>query len=305
MQTRTTSRLTGRWATLAIVLLTGLGLVGATAPATAQPTKDHGRIVVRASAEGLTLSRNVTHAGKVTISVESLFEDTGDGHHLAGGAIMFKLNPPATLATLRADFQDGISDDNAVAARGTRNLTRHARFYGLGEITHRKTVSVTQTLSAGTYYLTDNPELAEGTPHLVPLKVVGTSRGDTGKESRHLTTVSMTANDRFAVPGSLPAKGTISVRNRSDTLHFMQMWPVLPGTTDKAVQAWLDDGAQGDPGFFVDGPSTGLYLLSPGQTAQMTYDMPPGSYLLLCEIRDARTGVPHVFMGMHKVVTLK
>lgn len=298
MQAITTSGLTGRWATLAIVLLTGLGLVGATAPATAQTTRDHGRIVVRASADGLTLSRNVTHAGKVTITVEAANVDFGS-------PIMFKLVPPATLATLRADFQDATSDDNAVAARGTRNLTRHARFYGLAEVARGRTISVTQTLGAGTYYLIDNPEFAEGTPHLVPLNVVGTSRGNTGKESRHLTTVSMTANDRFAVPGSLPAKGTISVRNRSDTLHLMQMWPVLPGTTDKAVQAWLDDGAQGDPGFFVDGPSAGLNPLSPGQRVQMTYDLPAGSYLLLCEIRDSETGMPHVFMGMHKVVTLK
>ena len=234
---------------LAIVLLTGLGLVGATAPATAQPEQDHGRIVVRDSAEGLTLSRDVTHAGRVTITVEAPNLDSG-------GAIMFKLVPPATLATFRADFKDELSDDPAVAARGTRNLTRHARFYGLAEVARGRTISVTQTLSAGTYYLVDdNADFARGTPPLVPLTVLGTSRGHKAQESGHHPTVSMTASDRFVVPGSLPAKGTISVRNRSDTLHFMQMWPVLPGTTDKAVQAWLDDGAQGDPGFFVDGPS--------------------------------------------------
>lgn len=305
MQTRTTGKNRARRSTPAIVLLTALGLVGPSGPATARQGQDHGPVVVRSSAEGLTLSRDVTHAGKVTISVNSLYQDTVDGDPLAGGATMFKLNPPATLATLRADFKDGVSDDNAVAARGTRGLTRHARFYGLAEITHQKTISVTQTLSAGTYYLADNLELAEGTPHLVSLKVVGTSRGHTGHEPRHLATVSMTANDRFAVAGSLPAKGSISVHNRSATPHFMQMRPVLPGTSDKAVQAWLDDGAQGDPGFFIDGPSTGLNLLSPGQNAQLTYDMPTGSYLLFCELRDARTGVPHVFMGMHKVITLK
>jgi len=305
MRTRTTAHHAGRWTTLAIALLTGLGMVEASAPATAQQGQDHGPIVVRSSAEGLTLSRSVTHAGKVTIAVKSLYEDTGDGHPAAGGAIMFKLRPPATLATLRADFKDEVSDDDKVAARGTRNLTRHARFYGLAEITHKKTVTVTQMLSAGTYYLIDNLELAQGTPHLVPLTVVGTARGHNVKESHRQATVTMTAHDRYAVPRSLPAKGTISVRNRSNTPHFMQMWPVLPGTTDETVQAWLDHGARGDPGFFVNGPTTGLNLLSPRQRAQMTYDMPAGSYLLLCELRDAKTGKPHVFMGMHKVVTLR
>jgi hypothetical protein len=288
----------GRWATLAIALLTGLGLVATSAPATAHPPQDPNQIVVRASDDGLTLSRNVTDAGRVTITVEAPNADFG-------GAFMFKLIPPATLATLRADLKDARSDDPPTAARGTRNMTRHAHFYGLAEVTGGRRVSVTQTLSGGTYYLIDNFELVEGSPHLVPLTVRGPSRGHTGQDSGHHPKVSMTANNRFDVPENLPARGTISVRNRSDTPHFMQMWPVVPGTTDKAVQSWLDDGAQGDPGFFVDGPTTALNLLSPRLRAQMTYDIPAGSYLLLCEVRDAKTGMPHVFMGMHKVVTLK
>jgi hypothetical protein len=299
MQTKTTQRSSRRWTTLAVALLTGLGLLGATAPATAQPERDRWPIVVRDSAEGLTLSRDVTHAGRVTITVEAPNIDYG-------GAIMFTLVPPATLATFRADFKDELSGDPAVAARGTRNLTRHAHFYGLTEVARGHSISVTQTLSAGTYYLVDdNADFAGGTPPLVPLTVLGPSRGLNGQESRHLPTVSMTANDRFDVPGPLPAHGTISVRNVSDTLHLMQMWPVLPGTNDEAVQAWLDGGAQGDPGFFVDGPTLGLNVLSPRRSVQMTYDMPPGSYLLLCEIKDAQTGMEHVFMGMHKVVTLQ
>jgi hypothetical protein len=291
-----------RWTTLAIVLLTGVGLVGATAPATAQPEQDHGRIVVRDSAEGLKLSRDVAHAGKVTITVEAPNIDYG-------GAIMFKLVPPATLATFHADFKDEVSGyrtgDLARAAKGTRNLTRHVRFYGLAEVARGRSISITQMLSPGTYFLVDdNADFAGGTPPLLPLTVLGNSRDHEAQQSSHLPTVSMTGDDRFDVPQPLPARGTISVRNVSDTLHFIQMWPVVPGTKDAAVQAWLDAGALGDPGFFVDGPTQGLNILSPGQSVQMTYDMPAGSYLLLCEIADAETGMEHVFMGMHKVVTL-
>jgi hypothetical protein len=300
-----------RWTTAAIALLsallTAVGLVAASAPATAHRAQGHGdrhgQVVVRSSPDGLTLSRNVTHAGKVTIAVKSLY-GIEDGHHLAGGAFMLKLIPPATLSTVRADFKDEFSDDRTVAARGTRNLTRHARFYGLAEVSHKGTVSVTQRLSAGTYYLFDNPELIEGTPHLVPLTVVGRSHDHDAQKTRQRPTVTMTAKNRFNVPPHLPAKGTISVRNRSDTPHFMQVWPVPPNTTDKAVQAWLDAGAPGEP-FSVESQSMALYLLSPGQTAQLTYDLPAGRYLLLCEFRDAKTGKAHVFMGMHKVVTLK
>ena len=48
-----------------------------------------------------------------------------------------------------------------------------------------------------------------------------------------------------------------------------------------------------------------MSVLSPRQSVELTYDLPTGSYLLFCEIRDAETGIPHVFMGMYKVVTLR
>jgi hypothetical protein len=174
-------------------MLTGLGLVSASAPATAHPPQDTGQIVVRASDHGLTLSRNVTDAGRVTITVEAPNAEFG-------AAFMFKLIPPATLATLRADLKDARADDPASGARGTRNMTRHARFYGLAEVTRGRRVSVTQTLNPGTYYLIDNFELIEGSPHMLPLTVRGPSRGHTGHDSGHHAKVSMTAHK--AIPAS-------------------------------------------------------------------------------------------------------
>jgi hypothetical protein len=48
-----------------------------------------------------------------------------------------------------------------------------------------------------------------------------------------------------------------------------------------------------------------LDVLSAGQQAELTYSLPPGTYVLLCFIADDVTGMPHADMGMHKVVTLK
>ena len=36
----------------------------------------------------------------------------------------------------------------------------------------------------------------------------------------------------------------------------------------------------------------------------MTYNLPPGTYVLLCFIADDENGMPHAFMGMHKVIVL-
>jgi hypothetical protein len=48
-----------------------------------------------------------------------------------------------------------------------------------------------------------------------------------------------------------------------------------------------------------------LNVLSPGRTAQLSYKLPAGTYVLLCFVPDAETGEPHAAMGMHEVVTLK
>jgi hypothetical protein len=113
----------------------------------------------------------------------------------------------------------------------------------------------------------------------------------------------MTPSDRFNTPRILPANGTIAVRNASNTLHIMNIWPVRPGTTDHEIQSWLEDPATADSPL-LDGPAVGLTVLSPGRRVQLGYHLPPGTYVLFCEIPDPETGIPHIFAGMHTVVTL-
>jgi hypothetical protein len=116
--------------------------------------------------------------------------------------------------------------------------------------------------------------------------------------------IKLTSADRFVGPRTLPARGTVTVRNVADTIHFMSISPVQPGTTDAQIQAVFDgDPAAGNP--FIDGAEVGLDVLSAGQHAELTYSLPPGTYVLLCFIADDVTGMPHADMGMHKVITLK
>ncbi len=117
-------------------------------------------------------------------------------------------------------------------------------------------------------------------------------------------TVKLTSDDRFESPDLLPKAGTITVRNISDTIHFMAVSPVKPGTTDAQIQQFFDD-PQGPPPFAAEGPSIEMGVLSPGRSADITYQLPAGTYDLECFIADDESGMPHAFMGMHKVVTLK
>jgi hypothetical protein len=118
-------------------------------------------------------------------------------------------------------------------------------------------------------------------------------------------TVKLTSDDRFDSPDVLPAAGTITVRNVSDTIHFMEESPVKPGTTDKDIQDFFDSGTQSAPPFAQPGPQIEMGVLSPGKHADITYNLPAGTYVLLCFVADDQSGIPHALMGMHKVVTLK
>ncbi len=83
------------------------------------------------------------------------------------------------------------------------------------------------------------------------------------------------------------------------------MWPVNAGTTDAFLQAWLDAGAQGDPGFFDRRAHDRLRRHLTRTHSAIQLDLPAGTYALFDEVRDDHSGVSRVFEGMHHVVVLK
>ncbi len=114
----------------------------------------------------------------------------------------------------------------------------------------------------------------------------------------------------FESPDVLPASGTVLVRNRNEVIHFVDIQPVKPGTTDAQVQAAFDAFLSGQPPApendpFLEGDYVGMNVLSAGREGYLTYDLPPGTYVLVCFVGDELNGVPHAALGMHKVVTLR
>jgi hypothetical protein len=111
--------------------------------------------------------------------------------------------------------------------------------------------------------------------------------------------------DRFIAPRVWPHRGTYLFHNIADTIHFMQIMPVKAGTTDAQIQAFLNSGSQSAPPFARSGPSGGNDVVSPGKTIAVSYNLPRGTYVLLCFVADDVTGIPHAIMGMHLVIRLK
>ena len=290
--------------------------------ATAGPAAAHGNrsgherqgttVLVHGDGATVTLSRSSVDEGRIAFTV-----DTSNTKDKGGSQItLFRLVGNATLATIIADLGDAFSKDLSTRAKSTQNLTRDARFFGLADVVPGVPAVVTETLPGGAYYLVDlGAARGDSAPAFTPFTVRDSDEDgdDSGRElsedrqgeRRHGPVVKMTSADTFVSPSTLPARGTVTVRNVSDTLHFMDLVPVKKGTTDAQVQAYFDSGTEGQPPFVVAGPTLGLGILSPGRQAELTYNLPPGTYLLLCFVADDKTGMDHAAMGMHKVVTLK
>lgn len=289
----------------AIMATAALALMVTATAAHADGARSENSVSVVGGAQGITVNRHVVEAGRVTFKV------TTTNAQLGSVILLFKPVAGAPTAKLIADFGEESSSTPAIAAKGTRDLGRDFTFLGVASIEVGTPATVAQTLSAGRYYLVDGQA---DVPQFTSLWVrrsddtPARTRSEDSEEHHHYATVSMTRQDRFASRRILPAHGIITVNNRGDSIHQLDMLRVKPGTTDAQVQAYLESPAfaQGEPASFdMAGPAIGVPLLSPGRQMQLSYSLPRGTYVLVCRIADDQTGMLHLVMGMHKVVRLR
>lgn len=283
--------------TLAIVGLAGPA--GAAVPVATDSSRSGQEIWVHSDKAGAVhLSKTTFHEGVVKFHVGT---DFAQGSSVS----FFQLKHGVTVAKLTEDLADEFSPSLLTDAKGTRELTRDVVFHGLADTSPGISVSVIERLYDGTYYAAD---FSAGGPQTPPVltKITVTEGGDSHARIDYddYASVSMTSADRFVVHGALPARGTVALYNVSDTIHFMQLLPIKPGTTDAQIQAFIDTGSQAQPPFALNGPRVSTDVLSPGQSLLFSYQLPKGTYVLACFVADSMTGMPHFVMGMHKVVVV-
>ena len=107
----------------------------------------------------------------------------------------------------------------------------------------------------------------------------------------------------WGVSKHLPASGMVKFANQADQPHFLVIQRVKDSTTNAKVRKFINSGGQGNPPWALKA-STDSGVLSPGKSQLFSYDLPAGKYLAACFWPDYFTGMPHVFMGMWKLVTL-
>jgi hypothetical protein len=105
-------------------------------------------------------------------------------------------------------------------------------------------------------------------------------------------------------PATLPASGWTHVGNVSDQPHFVVMQRVKDSTTPRMVRKFLKHGLRGNPPWVLKA-NTSTGVISPHRTMALSYNLPAGKYLLACFWPDDDTGMPHILMGMWKLVSLE
>jgi uncharacterized cupredoxin-like copper-binding protein len=108
------------------------------------------------------------------------------------------------------------------------------------------------------------------------------------------TTIDLT-DYAFDIHGVL-ASGThrVRVRNTSKQSHELEVVRLLPGKTPADLAAWAEKMAGPPPAHFLGGVSP----IGPGRTDELTLDLMPGHYVMLCFVPDAKDGKPHIAHGM-------
>lgn len=294
-------------AALSAIALTLTGIMATAVPASAHDS-GNSRVSVTLKGNGSTawVSNDVVNAGAVRLSVT--------GSASAGAqVVVVGLQHGATIGHFLHDLSIVVMESNppAKVATAMTDIERIAVAYGGGDTLPGRSVRDTIVLPRhGTYYITN--VTPNGTAvSLGRLKVRGHADEVRVPDYSATVTLGQGSHDVISVSRHLPEWGTIRVRNNGDMIHLLQITPVAKGVTDAQVQAEYNKILAGkkptsDPAGLNTPPSrlVGSDAVSPGHTAYLTYSLPAGTYLLQCFVPDTTTGLPHTFMGMHKVVVI-
>jgi hypothetical protein len=197
--------------------------------------------------------------------------------------------------------------DGAVAQGHTRaaraalaRIFAHTIFDGGVNVFPGTPASFTVDVRPGTYYL---GELVRR-PELTPIHVAGPS-----STAQSASAGVITATDAgYRLAATLPAHGTITIRNAGTQLHRLNLIPIKRGTTRTQLAAYIRKTAGNDnappPPFALKGAQLGTSDISPRRQMQLTYDLPAGEYAILDFNHDLKTGRADTLEGLYAVVTL-
>jgi hypothetical protein len=232
------------------------------------------------------------HPGPVRIAATSLLPDQE--------LVLLHFLPGYSYAQFQAD--GALAQGHTRAARtALARVFAHTIFDGGVNVFPGTPASFAVNVRPGTYYL---GELLRR-PKLTAIHV-----GGPASTARLASGGVVTATDvGYRLAATLPADGTITIRNAGDQPHRLNLIPVKRGTTRAQLAAYIHKTAGNDnapaPPFALKGAQLGTADISPRRQMQLTYDLPAGEYAILDFNHDMKTGRPDTLEGMYAVVTLR
>jgi hypothetical protein len=201
----------------------------------------------------------------------------------------------------------------AAAAKSTRDINKIAIALGGGDTFGSAPFFRSDTIwvpKCGDYYVI-NTGAKNGVAVVGKLDASGRTVESGAPDYSGTVSLGNGSADTITLRGHMPAKGTIKVRNNSDSIHLLSISKVADNATDPLVTAeyaaLMNGTLTSDPeGLFTQGaPSTGSDAVSAGHASLLSYNLPKGTYVLQCFVADDVTGIPHAFMGMHLIVHIR
>ena len=237
------------------------------------------------SGGGASTANGVTtlHAGRVHFHVT-----TGLGDHTLQLA---RFHNGYTAQQAQKDFQSAFNGDVAAIDRIDHGVV----FRGGAEATPHHPGDMVVSLAKGQFLATDQ----NGNAGAV-LQIVGTAPSRVNQPATGYYTA---YSYGWVTSSNLPAKGWVNVANLADQPHFLVLQHVKSNTTNKMVRDFISAGGNSQPSWGLK-ETAQSGVISPGTSQKVTYNLPAGKYLVACFWPDYFTGMPHMFMGMWKLVTL-
>jgi len=215
---------------------------------------------------------------------------TGNGDHQLN---VGRFHNGYTLPQLGQDLGKAFSGD----VKAIRRIDRNIVFRGGAEARPNQPGAFSATLPAGKFLFFDS-----NTNKFAFVKVVGKikPRQFVPNQSR----IAVFSYGFAPTPATIPHTGWTLLTNKADQPHFVEFQHVKSTTTKRQVSSYFKHGAPGQPSWALPG-STSSGLLTQGQHSAMWLNLPPGKYLVACFWPDFKTGMPHAFMGMWRLITLR
>ncbi len=294
-----------RGARAAVTAVALAATVAAAHPVGARPQLRHPGIDVSVDRTGVRAPRH-HRCGNVTFQVY-----TGDrrGRQLQ----LFRPKRGVRPRRVLEDLVSAVSRDPRTASAGIHAVRGDAEALGGAFVTPRVPVEFTESITAGWVYLLDLTAFGRhpsADAELEALRLHGPCRYGPLRRTPtgRVLAVDTEAGPRFRPQDVDNAHGTFLVRNISTEIHELRIQRVRRGTTDAQLDRYFGALARGPvPGRSpLTGQPSGLGAIAPGRTVVVhPRHLRRGTYVLLCFVPDDGRGVPHAFLGMHRIVRLR